>query len=235
MRDVIVIPTYNEKRNIEILIPKIFEMYPDVTIMVVDDLSPDGTQDAVRAMMDMYPQLRLYAHNQKSGFARAYIDAFRKVLDEMLDVRSITMMDADHSHDPVHLKELWKQIATNDLVIGSRYIRGGGIDGWEWWRAMLSSGGNVYLRTISRLPIRDITGGFNCLRADMLRKLRIDEADARGYAFQFLLKYLFLQNGARVTEVPITFRQRFEGESKLTHHIITEALVLPWKITFRKK
>ena len=229
-KDMIVIPTFNERRNIEALIPRIFETVPNVLVTVVDDDSPDGTQDVVRELMKRYSGLSLYAHNQKAGFAAAYIDGFRKVLQEHPDLRSVTMMDADLSHGPEVLPEFYRQMETHDLVCGSRYIPGGSVVGWETWRKALSYMGNVYLRGVSRIPIKDITGGFNCIRASMLRNIRFDLVEARGYGFQYVLKHLLLKNGARSVEVPIVFRNRLEGESKLTGHIITEAITLPWKL-----
>lgn len=230
LKDFIVIPTFNERKNVGILIPKIFEIVPDVNIMVVDDASPDGTQDAVNALIEKYPRLELYKHNQKGGFAKAYIDAFSMLLDRESQLKSIIMMDADLSHDPSYLPEFYRQLELHDMVIGSRYITGGGVVGWEWWRNLLSIGGNAYLRAVSGLPILDITGGYNGMRGSLLRRRDISKPEARGYAFQFVLKQLLSLEGARCIEIPIIFKNRQEGESKLTHHIITEAIIMPWKM-----
>lgn len=235
MKDFIVIPTYNERKNIEMLIPKIFAAVPDVRVMVVDDDSPDGTQETVRTLMASYPNLELFAHNQKAGFARAYTDAFDLLLQREVDARSITMMDADLSHDPDVLPRMMEHIASHDVVVGSRYVRGGGVHGWEWWRRALSGMGNIYLRMIARLPVRDITSGFNCIRADLLRRVDYRRPEARGYAFQFVLKHRLLEGGASLLEIPILFRNRMEGESKLTHHIISEAIFMPWKMKWLLK
>ncbi len=235
MKDFIVIPTYNERGNIAVLIPKVFAIAPDASVVVVDDDSPDGTADEVRRLMESHPRLELYAHNQKAGFARAYIDAFRMLLERESDIDSIIMMDADLSHDPVYLPTFRDLLRRADLVIGSRYIAGGGLVGWEWWRRFLSGGGNEYLRAVSGIRIKDITGGFNGIRAEALRKILLSPDEARGYAFQFVLKYKLVESGATFVETPIVFRNRLEGESKLTHHIIREALITPWKIRHTRK
>ena len=231
----IVIPTYNERKNIETLIPLIFAHAPAVHVLVVDDASPDGTQEAVKSLAERYPQLELYAHNQKAGFAKAYIDAFRLLLDREPQLESLVMMDADLSHDASTLPSFFERLQDFELVIGSRYIPGGSVVGWEWWRNVLSRGGNVYLRSVSGLPIRDVTGGFNGIRASALRRIAVEDSMARGYAFQFLLKSLLLASDARYVELPIVFRNRVEGESKLTHHIITEALILPWRLKWNSR
>lgn len=228
-RDFVLIPTFNERRNVELLIPKIFAAMPDVNVMVVDDASPDGTQSAVRDLMKTYLNLELYAHDQNAGFARAYIDAMLLVLQREPDIRSITTMDADLSHDPVYLPMMYEQLTDNDIITGSRYVKGGGVAGWEWWRMLLSSLGNTYYRFVSGLPVNDITAGFNCIRADLLRKLDLHTAEAKGYAFMFLLKYRAYVAGARFYEVPIIFKNREEGESKMNFRIIFEALRMPWK------
>lgn len=228
-RDFILIPTFNERRNVELLIPKIFAAMPGVHVMVVDDASPDGTQEAVRDLMRTYPDLELYAHDQKAGFARAYIDAMLLLLEREPELHSVTTMDADLSHDPSYLPEMYRRLSEHDIITGSRYVKGGGVFGWEWWRMLLSSLGNVYYRAVSGLPVGDITAGFNVIRADLLRKLDLHTADAKGYAFMFLLKYRAYDAGARFHEVPIIFKNRQEGESKMNHRIILEALRMPWK------
>lgn len=230
MKDVIIIPTYNERANIELLIPRLFAQVPQVHVVVVDDDSPDGTQEAVRNLIRTYPHLELYPHNQKAGFAKAYIDAFDLVLGREPDLRSVTMMDADLSHDPSYLPGMHELIETHDAVIGSRYVSGGGVGGWEWWRMLLSAGGNIYLRWVSHMPLRDITSGFNCIRADLLRSVDYAHPEAKGYAFQFVLKHRLLSRNARVKEIPIFFRNRMEGESKMTRHIVSEAIIMPWKM-----
>ncbi len=235
MKDVIVIPTYNERMNIELLIPRLFGHVPDAHVMVVDDDSPDGTQGAVRKLMETYPTLELFPHNQKAGFARAYIDAFDLILSREQDVRSITMMDADLSHDPVYLPRMLELLGTHDVVVGSRYVDGGGVAGWEWWRRALSAAGNVYLRLVAGLPLRDITSGFNCIRVELLRSIEYAKPEAKGYAFQFVLKHQFMSKNARLIEIPILFKNRMEGESKMTHHIISEAIIMPWKIKSQLK
>lgn len=235
MKDIIIIPTYRERANIGLLIPRIFEHAPGVHVVVVDDDSPDGTQEEVRKLMETYPSLELFPHNQKAGFARAYIDAFDLILAREEDARSITMMDADLSHDPKYLPQMLSMIDSYDVVIGSRYVDGGGVVGWEWWRRGLSAIGNIYLRAVAGLPLRDITSGFNCIRVETLRSIDYAQPEAKGYAFQFVLKHRFMSKQARVKEIPIQFRNRMEGESKMTHHIISEAIIMPWKMKSQLK
>ncbi|MEI7512160.1 MAG: polyprenol monophosphomannose synthase [Candidatus Uhrbacteria bacterium] len=226
----IVIPTYNERKTIIALVPRIVEALPEVRILVADDNSPDGTQEAVKELMLTYPQLELYPHNMKAGYAKACIDAILLLLAREPDLYSVTMMDADLSHDPSYLPEIMNRLETHNIVIGSRYVRGGGVSGWEWWRRMLSAGGNIYYRTVSGLPVHDITAGFNAIQADLLRKLGLGNAEATGYAFTFLLKYrAYMTNEAKFFEVPIIFKNREEGESKMHLRIILEALRMPWK------
>jgi dolichol-phosphate mannosyltransferase len=235
MKDYIVIPTFNERRNIGRLVPRIFELLPEAHVLVVDDSSPDGTQNVVLELAERYPNLELYAHNQKDGFAQAYIDAFKLLLGRENELRSIVMMDADLSHDPSYLPSFYGLLERYDVVIGSRYIPGGGVIGWEWWRMMLSNLGNIYLRAISGLKLRDITGGYNLISADLLRRIDLGKLEARGYAFQFVLKYHLLRAGARCIESSIQFRNRVEGESKLTSQIVKEALIIPWRLRIMKK
>jgi len=227
--DFIVIPTFNEAKTLGSLIQRIAQTTPDARIMVVDDDSPDGTQDKVRELMLSHPNLELYPHNQKAGFAKAYIDAMSLLLARESDLRSVTMMDADMSHDPRYLPELQRLLEKHDFVIGSRYVAGGGVSGWEWWRRLLSAGGNIYTRMVSGLPIHDITAGFNCIRAELLRNLDLGSMDVKGYAFQFLLKYRAYCAGASFSELPIVFKNREEGESKMHGGIILEALKMPWR------
>ena len=234
MRDIVLVPTYNEKENIAALIKDIFTSAPNIFIRVVDDNSPDGTARIVQELTNTYPNLSLMRRAGKEGLGIAYIDAFRAVLAEP-DVRSLIMMDADFSHDPKYLPEMLRLIEANDAVIGARYIAGGGTEGWEWHRKMLSRFGNLYCRMITRMPIHDCTGGFNCIRIDMLRKIDLVKLSRfKGYAFMMALKYNLWSANARVSEIPIIFKNRTLGASKISQSIIREGIIAPWRIMMQR-
>ena len=233
MRDVIIIPTFNEKENISTLIREIFDVVPSAHVLVVDDNSPDGTGNIVTALKKTFPNLALFSREKKEGLGKAYLSAFRKVLEDE-NLRSIVMMDADLSHHPEYLKVMFQAMDSYDVVIGSRYISGGGTQGWELWRRMLSLFGNMYCKLLTRMPIHDCTGGFNAIRAEMLRKVNLSGIDLSGYAFIMELKYALFKAGARFLEIPIIFTNRAGGESKISGHIISEGILAPWKIILKK-
>jgi dolichol-phosphate mannosyltransferase len=229
-KTVILLPTYNERANVEYLIPRIFQLQPDVHALVIDDNSPDGTAGAVREMMLTYPNLGLLLRPGKQGLGAAYKAGMMKALRDP-DVAAIITMDADGSHAPEYLAALRKQGQTYKLVVGSRYVPGGAIEGWEPWRYWLSSWGNFYTRTITQIPLRDITAGFMHIDASLLRDRAVEQLRASGYAFLMELKWHIVHTlRASSTEVPIVFASRREGESKISQHIITEGLLTPWRI-----
>lgn len=232
MKDLVILPTYNERENIVPLVQEIFRAVPGVFVLVVDDNSPDGTADAVRGMQRSFPNVQLLVREKKEGLGKAYIHAFRVALADA-SVRSIITMDADFSHQPRYLPELLKASEQYDVVIGSRYVRGGGVEGWEAWRRVLSICANMYCRLITRMPIADCTGGFNVIRTSLLRKIDFAEMDSSGYAFLQELKYMLFRAGAVLTEVPIVFKNRTMGESKITSHIMREGVIAPWKMIFK--
>ena len=230
MKNYIILPTYNEKENIIPLVEEIFSLVPEINILVVDDNSPDGTAAAVENLMAKYQNLLLLKRPLNVGFGGAYISGFKKLLSDYPDVENIFMMDADFSHNPNYLPEMLAESPNYGLVIGSRYIKGGGIAQWELWRKILSAGGNFYVRTLLGKHINDWTGGFNCIKADYLRKIDLDKIDLSGYAFIMGIKHFLVKAGANTKEIPIIFEARRGGESKLSHHIIKEGIIAPWKI-----
>ncbi|MBI5147873.1 MAG: glycosyltransferase [Parcubacteria group bacterium] len=232
MKDIVIVPTYNERENIIRMAPEIFKYLPDADVIVVDDNSPDGTAQAVEDLRKKFPRLSLLTRERKEGLGRAYVDAFSRVLNGGVAERIITM-DADFSHDPRHLPELLKAAEKRDVVIGSRYVAGGGIDGWEWWRRAMSVGGNFYFRIISRLPVRDCTSGFMAIPVSLLRKTDITKTDSSGYAFLMELKYLLWRAGGKLRETPIMFRERRAGKSKISGRIVFEGILAPWKLLAR--
>lgn len=230
----ILLPTYNERENIQKIIPLLFGLLPNVRVMVVDDHSPDGTAAVVKNLQREYPLLLLFERPKKEGLGRAYTDAFKKVLTEFPETEVVVTMDADLSHDHEKLPAMLELARTHDLVIGSRYLPGGQIEGWEWHRRLLSRWGNRYVRLVTKLPVRDCTSGFNVMWTEALRKLNFSSLDPSGYAFLIALKYLLWKQGARIAEHPITFKSRLSGESKISMRIVEEGLLLPWKLMLRQ-
>lgn len=233
MRDVVLIPTFNERENIQSLIPEIFRLQPDIHILVIDDNSPDRTAVVVRELMASYSNLSLLSRPEKQGLGEAYKDALAR-LQHDTDVRFIFTMDADGSHDPQMLASFIRELAEHDLVIGSRYVKGGGVGEWSGWRRALSAGGNWYARVLTGLEIQDLTAGFLGFRRPMLEAINWSQLSAAGYAFLMEFKFFILTMGGRVKEVPITFHQRRGGESKISPHIIREGLKTPWRLFYQR-
>ena len=233
MKNFIVIPTYNEKENISPLVKEIFLLLPDINIIVVDDNSPDGTAATVEDLMTEYTNLSILKRPEKNGLGRAYIDGFKKLLVRD-DIENVITMDSDFSHNPKYLPQILEEIKNYDLVIGSRYIKGGGITNWESWRRFLSKGGNFYVRMLLGRKIYDWSSGFNCIRMSALKKINLDKIKFYGYAFLSCLKYFLMKTGARIKEIPIIFEERRGGKSKMSGNIIREGLMAPWKLLFTK-
>jgi len=232
MKNLIIIPTYNERKNIAPLIREIFAITPDMYVMVVDDNSPDKTYELVQELMISWTRLSLLLREKKEGLRKAYVHAFEKALNDV-EVGNIIMMDADFSHDPKYIPKFLEALNNFDAVVGSRYAPAGGTEGWALWRRLLSRYGNKYARSVIGLPVHDCTGGFNAMRTSILRNINLDDLDMSGYAFLIELKYLLWKSGARLTEIPIIFKNRREEKSKMSSHIIREGLLAPWYI--RKK
>jgi dolichol-phosphate mannosyltransferase len=234
MNTCVILPTYNERANIEEVVSRLFTTVPEFKVLVVDDNSPDGTAEVVAALQPRFPRLDLLVRTQERGFGTAYIAGFRRVLALDPD-GSVLMMDSDLSHDPVHIPAMLKQIVACDAVVGSRYVEGGGVAGWGRRRQLLSSVGNTYIRMNTRMPFRDCTSGFNLIRTSALQRLDLSRLSSTGYAFLVELKFELWTSGAVIREVPITFHNRVAGESKLSGQIVREAIALPWKLISRKR
>lgn len=229
----VIVPTYNEHDTIVPLLAQLrARLGPAARLLVVDDSSPDGTGARVRGVMEHDPAVELLTRPGKQGLASAYQTALRRVLDEEREDCVVTM-DADFSHDPRYVPALVAAAERHDLVIGSRYVAGGGIDNWSLRRRLLSLSGNWYARRITGTPVRDLTAGLICLRTDFLRTVPFEALRARGYAFLIALKTLCHQRGARIAELPIRFVERRQGASKMSANIVYEGLIEPWRIRFR--
>jgi len=232
-KTIILIPTYNEKENVSALAEAIFGLYPEIPVLVLDDNSPDGTAEAVTKKREQFPNFFVHGRTGTRGFGRSYLDGFNKVLnDGRYD--TVVMMDADFSHDPKEIGEMVKKLSQADVVNGSRYIEGGKIENWSWRRKVLSRFANWYVRKILGTPIKDMTTGFMCLRKEILRSLDLNSIHSDGYAFLVEIKYRLHKNGFSFIEYPITFRERREGQSKMSSKVIWESVWLPWKLRFKK-
>ncbi|MDP2586619.1 MAG: polyprenol monophosphomannose synthase [Candidatus Komeilibacteria bacterium] len=229
----VIVPTYNEKENIARLLSEIFIVAPRVSVFVVDDNSPDGTATLVNSLLGKFSNLRLINRQKKEGLGKAYLFVFNEILKNH-DFETIITMDADFSHNPAYLPKMIELRRDFDLVIGSRYVAGGRTIGWETWRRGLSYFANLYCRLILRTPVRDNTSGFLAVKAALLRQIDFSQLDFSGYAFTVGLKYLLLKQHATFTELPIVFKNRVGGESKISNHIIKEGIASPWKM-IRKK
>ena len=221
---VVCLPTYNERENIDLIAAEILAALPEATLLVVDDNSPDGTGDLADTLASHEPRVAVLHRAAKEGLGVAYRDAFRWALDRP-ETRAVVQMDADGSHDPRDLPRLLAPLMTGaDLVLGTRYMPGGGTIGWPMSRQLISRSGTLFARTLLLLPYRDLTGGFKAWRRELLEAIRMREADASGYGFQIETTWWAHRRGARVVQVPITFRERVRGSSKMTGSIVGEAL-----------
>jgi len=232
----ICIPTYNEADNIVTLLQKIEKVTKEIKkfnieVIVIDDNSPDGTAQKVEQFKSSLA-VHIINNKSKSGLGAAYIKAFKYALKE--GAYAICQMDADHSHNPLHLIEIAKHIEDHDFIIGSRYIKDGKILNWNLLRRGISRYGNLYSQIILGIGINDLTGGYNCWRDYVLKKVDLDGIQANGFFFQIELKFKALKDGFRTKEVPIIFKDRELGQSKFGANIFKEALIKPWSLKFKK-
>jgi dolichol-phosphate mannosyltransferase len=226
----VVIPTYNEKENIEKIIRKVFSLPGGFDILIVDDGSPDGTADIVKTLQNTFPgQLHIEERKGKLGLGTAYIHGFKWALKR--DYNYIFEMDADFSHNPDDLVRLYEACVNGaDLSIGSRYVRKGKVVNWPWDRILISKGGALYTKLITWMPVSDPTAGFVCYTRKVLSTIPLDSVQFIGYAFQIEMKYRAWKLGFKLKEVPITFIDRKEGVSKMTKGIVKEAMYGVWKM-----
>ena len=229
----IIVPTYNERDNVGPITAAILETVPQASVLVVDDGSPDGTGELADELARNDARIAVLHRQAKQGLGRAYVAAFRDVLDRGADV--VVHMDADFSHPVRFLPSLLEPLASGraDLVLGSRYVRGGHIPRWNVLRRLVSRGGSIFAGVVLLMPHRDLTGGFKAFRAPVLRAIELDRLHAGGYAFQIETTFRARMAGARVVEVPITFEERRAGQSKMSMAIFMEAFRLVLALRLR--
>ncbi|HET8639783.1 MAG TPA: polyprenol monophosphomannose synthase [Solirubrobacterales bacterium] len=222
----LILPTYNEAGNIERFVTAARDKLPAAArILIVDDGSPDGTGELADRLAAEHDDVEVLHRPRKEGLGPAYIAGFRRALAGGADL--VLEMDSDFSHQPAYLPRLLEAAETADLVIGSRYVPGGGVSDWGALRRTISRGGSAYARVVLGVGVRDLTGGFKCFRREVLEAIDLDAVQARGYAFQVELTYRAIQKGFRVVEVPIVFRDRQLGDSKMDRSIVAEAI---WRV-----
>ena len=222
----VIIPTFNELESLPVIVGRVRAAVPEAHILVADDNSPDGTGLLADEIASSDEHVKVMHRLGKEGLGAAYLAGFAWALEHGYDV--VVEMDADGSHQPEQLPRLLDQLRTADLVLGSRWVNGGGTVNWPKSRQFLSKGGSLYTRVMLGVPLRDVTGGYRAFRADTLRKLDLHEVASQGYCFQVDLAWRAVQRGLVVKEVPITFVERVAGSSKMSQKIVVEAL---WRVT----
>ena len=228
-RNLVIVPTYNEKFNIARLIPAVLAQDPSIEVLVVDDASPDGTGAIVDSIAASNPRVHAIHRAGKLGLGTAYITGFRWALERKYDL--IFEMDADFSHNPERLPEFMTAIEEADVVLGSRYQNGHvNVVNWPMSRLFLSYAANVYARAVTGLPIFDTTGGFKCFRRNVLESIDLNSIKSNGYAFQIEMSFRAWKRGFRLVEIPIVFVDRTEGESKMSKRIVREAVWMVWRL-----
>jgi dolichol-phosphate mannosyltransferase len=225
-RVLVIIPTFNERENVEVIVGRVRAAVPVADVLVVDDNSPDGTGELADGLAAEDAQVQVLHRVAKDGLGAAYIAGFRWGLGRGYDV--LVEMDADGSHQPEELPLLLNALRDADLVIGARYVPGGEVVNWPKSREALSRGGNTYVKIMLGVPLHDATGGYRAFRAATLEKIGLDQVDSRGYCFQIDLALRAVRQGLRVVEVPITFVERVRGTSKMSQSIVAEAM---WRVT----
>ncbi len=227
MKTLVVVPTYNEIENLQLLVESILSMTPPhLEILVVDDGSPDGTGELADSLVRDQTRCHVLHRKKKLGLGTAYVEGFNWGMDQGFE--ALIEMDADFSHHPRYLISMLQNLEQNDVVIGSRYVSGGGTLNWGLGRKLLSRGGSLYARTILKAPISDFTGGFNGWKRQVLQGIDLGTLRSDGYSFQIELKYRAYQQGYQIVEFPIIFEDRKVGKSKMSRRIILEALVRVW-------
>ena len=234
MKTIVVIPTYDEKDNVRKMADAVLSTsslipHPSsLELLFVDDNSPDGTGDVIEEMMKSEPRIHCLHREKKEGLGRAYVAGFKKAIE--LGAERIVQMDCDFSHDPKDLPRLIAEDA--DLVIGSRYVKGGDTPGWPLKRRLISRAGGIFIRTVTGMPLRDPTGGFKCWRVSTLKRIDFETVGSKGYSFQLEMNHRTWKAGCSIKEIPIVFTDRVAGYSKITAGIATESIRIALKLRF---
>jgi dolichol-phosphate mannosyltransferase len=228
MTAMVIVPTYNERANLPVLLAGLMK-HASVRVLVVDDQSPDGTGDIADALARDYPgRIDVLHRTGRRGLGRSYIDGINRAIAEPVDY--ICQMDADLSHDPQYLPDLLAAASHADVVLGSRYIPGGAVVNWPLRRRLLSRFANLYIRTVTRLGAHDCTSGYRCWRRSALASLPLDRFFSDGYSFLVEMLFVASRRGYQIAEVPITFVERREGESKISNAVLLESAITPWRL-----
>jgi dolichol-phosphate mannosyltransferase len=231
-RALICLPTYDERENLGPIVAAIHAVVTDVDVLVIDDGSPDGTGELADELAARDARVRVLHRARKEGLGKAYLAGFGWALERGYDL--VLEMDADFSHDPRYLPALLAKARDVDLVLGSRYVPGGGTVNWGLGRKLISRGGSLYARTILGVPVRDLTGGFKCFRREVLESIDLPTVECSGYAFQIELTWRAVRKGFTVAEVPIVFADRRVGRSKMSRRIVLEAMRKVWSMRFSR-
>ena len=226
MKTIVVIPTYDEKENVAAMAAAVLSTEPTIELLFVDDNSPDGTGDVIEELMKDERRIHCLHREKKCGLGRAYVAGFRKALE--FGAERIVQMDCDFSHDPSDLPRLLAEDA--DLVIASRYVKGGSTPGWPFKRRLISRCGGIFIRTVTGMPLKDPTGGFKCWKAETLKKIDFETVASAGYSFQLEMNHRTWKAGLKIKEIPIAFTDRKCGYSKITAGIATESVKIALKL-----
>jgi len=232
MKILAISPTYNEKKNISELIERISQLNSEIDILIVDDNSPDGTAEIVKSIQNENKRIHLLERQGKLGLGTAYCSGFQWGLDKGYEI--IIQIDADLSHNPKDIIRMLEEIRTFDVIVGSRYINGVNVINWPMRRLLLSYFANLYARLITRVPLRDSTGGYKCFHRKVLESVDLDKINSQGYSFQIEMNFLAWINGFKLKEIPIVFTDRTVGESKMNRGIVIEAVLMVPKLLFKK-
>lgn len=232
MKTLIIVPTYNERENIGRLLPELMALGPDIRVLVVDDNSPDGTGKLADELAAEYDRISVLHRPGKLGLGSAYVAGFKYAIQQ--DVDCVFEMDADFSHDPAMIPRFIEEIASCDVVIGSRYISGINVVNWPMSRLLLSYFANIYTRVVTGMSIRDTTSGYKCFRREVLENIDLDIVRSDGYAFQIEMNFRCWRKGYRIREIPIIFVDRRSGTSKLSRGVINEAIWIVWWLRLQR-
>ena len=228
MKALVIIPTYNERENIEAIVPAVLEKDPSLHVLIVDDNSPDGTGRIADSMSQADQRVFVIHRSGKMGLGTAYISGFKFALEKKYDL--VFEMDCDFSHDPRYISDFLRAAKEADLVLGSRYISGVNVVNWPISRLLLSYYANVYSRILTGLPVKDATGGFKCFRRQVLEAIDLDRVKSNGYSFQIEMSFRAWKKGFTIKEIPIVFEDRKVGQSKMSKSIVREAIWMVWRL-----